>query len=541
MLELLKLLNIIRQLNISIKGIVILNVISGILEIGSIYALYYVIKIIINDSSSNIFHIEINNYLKISAVIVLIIFLVKNIINYLIYNYSLNITKNIHQKLKNNVLSNILSLPLIKIENYSTSKLIKIVLDEIDTIINTGIIQLIILIGELITLILIVSFLIFENPKFFFILILFILFIYSIAFLLKIKLINISKEIQYNAFELSSQLKEIIQNSLYIILYNKNKFFINKFNKISNKLIIELNKSQKFGSLHKYFLEMIIISLITLLILSNDKSELLPILTIYGMAAFRLAPSVNRIIASVNSFKLASSSIAVIEKLDSEIINFENNKVIHHGNISKIHFNKIKSDFFKNKEITFTANKGDVIIFSGRSGSGKSSLMKIISGLMMPNGGSSFINDVKLKTFMELRGVVAFLGQDYKLIKGSILDNIAFGVDPEFVDYKIVNNIIEVLEIKNIVSPNLGGLNRIVKEDGDGLSGGEKQRIAIARTLYSGRGVIVFDEPTSSLDDNSKTILIKIIEKLRKSKIILIASHDNIFINEQSFKKYSLS
>lgn len=538
--EIKKILLIIKKLSISLRLIIFLYIINGLLEMSGIYALYYVISKTI--SGEKIFGYEImqNNSILYAVLFLIILFLIKNVVSFLINNFSLKVIERIHEKLKYITLIKIINLPNKIFETYNNSELSKIVFSEVETVINQGVLQLILLISEVATIVIVAIFLIYNNPHFFFIVILFALFIFLYTYLIKIKLLRISAAIQSSAFDLASLLKEIIHNNLYINLYDKGEYFVEKFKIYSRLFVDQLSKSQKIGLFHRYFLEMIIVSLISVLMLINDRAELMPILTIYGLAAFRLSPSVGRIISALNSIKLTSSSLAVLDQINLNSIDPTHLHETEAPDLKIIELSNIQT-LINIGKINLTAREGDVVVFHGKSGAGKSTLLKVISGFIKPSEGNISINCSQIYDPKLLKINIAYLGQDYKLIKGTVLDNIAFGVPESLIDYDLIYQILDLLQIHDIVLPEFGGLLRKIKEDGEGLSGGQKQRIAIARTLYSGRKILILDEPTSSLDIESKAKLMLAIEKIRSKKIIFIASHDQMILENDSYIRFRIT
>lgn len=538
--EIIKTITVIRNMKVSLIPVILLYVINGLLEMVGIYTLYYIINNVFILKKDYFTILSYNLDINSIAGLILGIFIIKNLVGYVISIYSINIVGNIHEKLKLDTLKNIINLPSPAIGKYNITKLTTILYSEIETVINQGVLQLIVLIGELLTLFIISALLIYKTPNFTYIALILSFFIFLYTFLIKIKLSNISRKIQESAFNLNSTIFEIVGNQVYIWLYGKQNYFINKFGEQSKKFVWNNIESQKYGSLHRYFLEVIIILLICMLIISSNSDDLLSILTIYGLAAFRLSPSINRIISAINSFKLTTSSLSVLERIQDETAKLEADSLNIQQDIYSIRLADISTSRINFKKINFNLNIGDVLVLFGSSGAGKSTVLKIILGLEKINSGNIYLNEKPIIDLDYLKNHVAYLSQDYKLIKGTILDNIAFGIPQDEINISSVYEIINLLNINDIVDISMGGVYRQLKENGEGLSGGQRQRIAIARTLYSGRKILILDEPTSSLDSKNIEIFKNVIEVLRNKMIIIIASHENSLINNKTFKVYEI-
>ena len=180
------------------------------------------------------------------------------------------------------------------------------------------------------------------------------------------------------------------------------------------------------------------------------------------------------------------------------------------------------------KGVDITAHRGDVVSLIGSSGSGKSTLLKIIAGFISPVSGKLILNE-KENIFQNLsfwQQRIGYVKQNVFLYNSSIKNNIAFGVEDENIDFKKLNQSIDLAHLNDFISKNSEGIEYIVGENGSKLSGGQIQRIGIARAIYFDSEIILFDEPTSALDENSQNKIIKTINDLSKNNFtIIIVSH----------------
>jgi ABC-type multidrug transport system fused ATPase/permease subunit len=287
----------------------------------------------------------------------------------------------------------------------------------------------------------------------------------------------------------------------------------------------------------KQIIELISILSISLIIflysvILKKADDLLPVLAIFVGSAFRMMPSVNRIMSSLQNIRF---SIPVVELLYNELNDFTEPKNISNSQ-SKIEFNnefKILDLCFEyeNKNIIFnninlSIKKGETIGIVGGSGIGKSTLIDIILGILHPQKGNITIDNVSI--YDDLRSWqnnIGYVPQSIYLIDDSIKNNIALGIDEDKIDYEKLNRAIIEAQLEEFIQKSDYGYETIVGENGVKLSGGQKQRIGIARALYNMPEVLIFDEATSALDVKTEIEVMKSINSLKRKKTIFIIAH----------------
>jgi len=248
----------------------------------------------------------------------------------------------------------------------------------------------------------------------------------------------------------------------------------------------------------------------------NDSSaqSLMPIFILFSLALYRILPSLNRILSSYNQILASSESLRVIhreincstEALGNKDIEFKDTLVL----------NKIKYSYdsrsYVLSYISLKVEKGEHIAFVGESGHGKSTLIDIITGLLRPDEGNIFVDDVELndKNMRSWRNKIGYIPQSVYLFDGSVADNVVFHRDYD------ETRLIEVLRKSNILDylNTKMGINTLVGDAGVLLSGGQRQRISIARALYGNPEILVLDEATSALDVETEKLILKEIESL---------------------------
>lgn len=270
-----------------------------------------------------------------------------------------------------------------------------------------------------------------------------------------------------------------------------------------------------------------------MLLLKTDLSQIVSILGIFLLVAFRLLPSGNRIISSIQAIRYGAPTIKLIASELCQKVIMDNESIkskIPHANV----FIKFSDLSFKyesaNKnilnKINFEINKGETIGIMGKSGSGKSTLINILLCLLKPNEGEVFFNGVSI--FLnpnEWRKNIGYVPQNIFLIDDSIKKNIAFGLlDSQINDEKVFKSI-KLAQLDDYINTLPDGINTNVGDRGIKISGGQRQRIGIARALYNDPDIIILDEATSALDSETENDFMDIIYEMNNNKTIIIITH----------------
>jgi ABC-type multidrug transport system fused ATPase/permease subunit len=289
---------------------------------------------------------------------------------------------------------------------------------------------------------------------------------------------------------------------------------VNAFLKVFPRLFLE---TTGFG--------LVVFLLITLLYLNQaNVSYILPTLSLFVLALYRLLPSVNRIVSGYNMYMYYHKSIDIVdeelrtpqEDLASEIIKFS-----YKIELKNVEFSYQEKPVLEN--ITLTINKGEKIAFIGNSGSGKSTLVDLIIGLYRPNQGEIRIDDVLLdrSNLQSWRSQIGYVPQQVYLFDGTIKDNVCFGRE---LDKNLLERVLKQVNIFDFLQTKQG-VKTLVGEGGVQLSGGQKQRIAIARALYGQPEILVLDEATSALDNETEQKIMDEIYQISSNKTLIIVAH----------------
>ena len=374
--------------------------------------------------------------------------------------------------------------------------------------------------------------------------ILFIIFLSLYIFNLSTK--NTIKSFGEKKFYLNGRYVQNLMEGIHafkeILLFNKKNFFINNNLKYRKRLLDYQLIFSLFSYLPRALIEIICIVAILLLIniltkSNNTIQEIIPVLAVFSASAFRLFPSAIKIFSSLQNFSYAKP---IIDNIASETRN----------SLIDADFNE-KKELSKNKEITFEKEinleninfqylddktllsninlkiqKGKTIGIIGTSGTGKSTLLNIFTGLLSPTSGKVLVDGENIENNkIAWRKKLGYVSQDIFLQDASLAENIAFGVEKSDIEYSKINECISLAELDSFVENLTDGVNSMIGEKGIRISGGEKQRLGLARALYNSPHVLILDEATNSLDINTENTILNTLKNLKNDFTILLISH----------------
>ena len=474
------------------------------------------------------------------TIFIICLFILKNlfilIVNYLVNYFNYEVNCNNSEKLFKKYLYNSYSFHL----NRNSSTLIKNIVSEINTS-SIYLMSVVFLIREILIFSLTCFLLLINSPFHFIYISLILLFFLIIIYLILRKKITKSGEEFYKSRE---KLFFTIQQSLgfikEIILLNKKKIFYDIYKKhlySTEYQNVFLNTINKIPRVSFELLAVFLILAIVYYFFENSKNQLLPMLSLYGIALIRLIPSYASMSTSIMNLRFFKISFDEITKeissmnyendtknyyTNSHQFNYKNNKNI---NIKDLSFRYDKStDVLRNINLNFKT--GEAIGIIGESGSGKTTLGDLLMGLYEPTKGSLTYDGVEISKYKnQWKNIIGYVSQDVFLLDTTIRNNIAVEFDSNKINENDLNNAINLSNCKEFIDKLSEGLDTNVGERGVKLSGGQKQRIGIARALYKNPSIILFDEATSSLDEKNEKKIIKSIQNLKGDKTMICISH----------------
>ncbi len=364
-----------------------------------------------------------------------------------------------------------------------------------------------------------------------------------IYFFNKKRISSMSKTISEKQFSIIFIFQEAFGFISEILLYSIQNIFIDRFNQSSRVLAKNLAKSRIIGEAPRIYLEYIIIILFVLFLYyfatysSNNKIDI-ALISLLGFAALKLLPLSGKIYNYYSTIKslqnifedimniLKNSNVEnKIEKRNINKIAFKNNIKLH--NINFTYNNENKREKVLNN-FNFEIKKNSFVGIKGSTGKGKSTLIKILMCLIKPDTGHIEIDGVKLdiNNIYSWQNKISILPQKVFLNDSTILENIVLGEDFKKINFEKVEESAKIAEIHDFINSLPQKFNEKVGEAGAKVSGGQLKRIGIARTLYRDTEVIILDEPTNELDEDTELKIIKSLNKLKNRKTIIIISHN---------------
>lgn len=469
-----------------------------------------------------------------------IVYFVKSFFTVLLIWFQSKFVFDLQASLSNRLFNGYLFQPWKFYLSRNSSELVRNLTSEIDVFTNNGLMSLLSLLKELFVIIGILLLMFFFEPQGTLILVIFsIIFIGSANLLSKKGITRWGKERQYFENQRNKHLLQGLGGAKDIKVYGKENRFIEWY-KTNNNQNSRINKNQTVVSqLPKVFLEFTVILILSALVVfmireGRTNIELIQILGLYSVAAFRLIPSINMLLNSIHGLFFGIPAIQLLGRefslLEREINNIQNSKIeftlntgIELKNISFYYEGTEKSIL---REINLSINSNKFIGLVGKSGSGKSTLIDIILGLHELKTGGVFVDGQNIINNPSLwRKRIGYVPQTIFLTDDTLRNNIAFGEAKEEINDNYLKKAIESSGLNEFINSLAEGLDTKVGERGINISGGQRQRVGIARALYRDPAILIFDEATSALDNDTESLIMETINDFLGKKTILMVTH----------------
>lgn len=494
-------------------------------------------KFIKDLSNNNVFFLVLGFFI--------IIYFIKTVF-IIFYNYkNSKFLNNLYVEISNSILKNYLNSDYLFFISNNSSKLIRNINSE-SNLFSVGVVgNLIMILSNFFIFVSVCIMLVVYNFNSIYV----IIFIFFIS--LAIVKLNASKFKkwglirQHHASILIKKLNEIIGNIKEVLLYKNHNIFLEEVN-------FHLKKGAKSAIYKDFFLGLsaplveffgififFIFFLYLVIFLSMPFTEIIILLGIFAFASLKLLPNLINIIRAAQNLKYNSSATNVvyeeiIEKKFSKKNNYKKNFKNNYP-IKKIEFQNISFAYpgKKNKIIknfSFEIKKKDKIAILGKTGVGKTTLLNLCSGLITPFDGKIIINnqtDLKINNFFDKIGYVS---QSIYLADDTIAFNISLNRNLDKKNISLIENLIYELDLQSILNP-YDQLNTIVGEKGSKLSGGQIQRLGIARSLYRNPAILFIDEGTGSLDEIVEEKILEYLFEMMKERIVVFSTHRQKVLN----------
>lgn len=512
--------------------------IVGVILDSQIFNEYEIIKNIILVMNPLQFFYKFNesfNLLGGLCTIYFIIILIKNITLFFIIRFQSKFIFQITLEIKSNFLSKIIEMPYLYLNKYKFSGLITFnnnvsTITETLSVILTSSIEIILILGILI-------FLFINSPEamIMIMLISLILLVFN-KFYLNKKLNYHSEQIKVHEKEQVNFLLSSLKGLKEIKLNNLKDFFLSKYKthlNISNEANFHFQVlSSSMRLLIEVLAAILITSILIYFIISNlSINEIITTLAVFLAGAFKILPSLNKLTVSYQYLQFTKARLNDLNSFyEKNLVKLKN--VIEFKFTEKIEIKNLNYSYDGEKEIfsdcNFEISKGDKIYIKGESGSGKSTLMNIISGLIDVKD-NNYLIDKKNIIFPFRITNLGYLTQKPFFIPDTIRQNICLGIPKDQQDEKKIFEHLKELQIYDAIKKMKNGVDTIISNDGEGLSGGQLQRIALARLLYTNPELIILDESTNAVDQETENLIMNNLFKNYSSKTIIIISHRDFY------------
>lgn len=352
---------------------------------------------------------------------------------------------------------------------------------------------------------------------------------------------RISQEFSIANKERYQSCQEVFGGIKDVMINHAHDYYYQRFDNNSRVYARHYASHESLGQIPLHIIETIgygclIILAIFLVLQDYSVGKILPVLGLYGVAAYRMLPAAQNVYRAVTTYKFSHHILNGVNhefELDSskydlsrkiELIEF--NTSIELVDVCFEYPNDPNKKILKN--ISLKIDKNSSLGITGKSGAGKSTLMDIMLGLLQPTSGTLKIDGkvINQENVRNWQSLVSYVPQFIYLADMTVAENIAFGIAKDRIDFEMVKNAAKLAQIDEFITQKLkDGYNTIIGEHGILLSGGQRQRLGIARALYKQPQVIFMDEATSALDTETEKAVNEAIQSLNGKMTMVIIAH----------------
>ena len=480
--------------------------------------------------------LDINNdeLIFVSGFFIIAVFIISNILNAYVLWKTIRYTAIQSHKISCSVLNKYLSQTYKYFVNADIASLTKNILEESISLAESIFLPTLQIISRVIVLILISTLLISVNYQAFFFSLAIIFLIYFLIFR-RIK--NILKKFGHERLSANDKRFKSINDCLSSIkdvkFYSAEKYYSTTFSNSQKDFLNLTAKSTLLATMPRYLIEIFafggFFSIILYIIYINTQiTPYLPTIALFVLAAYRILPSLQQIFAFSSSIKFHYPALELIYN----VLKLPETSDIKIGTMSDtdkdLIFDDISFSYDGNKSIlkniSFSIERSSINAIIGSTGIGKTTLIDLLLGFFQPNSGQIKIN----KNIFNLNSGIKKIGyvpQNVSFIDDTLAKNIAFGLNNKDIDYDYLNEVIKCVHLDTLVNSLIDGCHTRIGEKGVKLSGGQLQRLGIARALYLKPSVLVLDEATSSLDIKTEEEVIKSLRRYKNNITIIFITH----------------
>ena len=471
------------------------------------------------------------NFIIFLSLLILGIIITKNLIGLWINYIQGKFTWTVYHHLATKMLRGTYDKGYLYFTNNNSNKIFNNIVYSTELFCTTLVQKLIIFINELLILIFICISLMVYDYKIILILISTVVPVYSFFYYITKGEIQ---EIGRKQYEIAPHIKKPIFEIIFgindVIINNSFRSFSDKFSKAVKDISRYKIRGEMLTHTSPRLMEVAVIMAVLILMLYGvlyikDRNMIITLIGIFGLAAYRAIPTINRMMIAIMSIKSAQHIFPVLETI-REIKVIDNKDEISFNSrieLDGLSFQYPNTQTYSLSNVSFTIKRGESIGLIGKSGSGKTTLMNVLLQFVTQTSGDIKLDGkpLSLNNLPSWRKKIGYVSQDVFLIDGSVAENIAFGMPHDELDEAMLNKVIEQASLKEVIDNLENGIHHAIGERGVKLSGGQRQRLGIARALYSGAEILFFDEATSALDSVTEGEITESIRKLSSSDLTM--------------------
>jgi ABC-type multidrug transport system fused ATPase/permease subunit len=333
--------------------------------------------------------------------------------------------------------------------------------------------------------------------------------------------------------------QEALANFVEAQVYGRKGWFVKRFSKRVFGFSLAQDRMQLVSHMLPNVMELVsLVSVLTLIVILTSETgniaSVLPEITLIAVGAVRLRQATTLFTSAITKIQFSSPSLDHIfddlKRLASTSVegsqSIERIPFRESIEISNVSFDYPESETPALRNLTLRIGKGRSIAFIGETGCGKSTLLRILLGLHSPSSGKVLVDGADIHDNLQgWRANIGYVPQAVFLLDGSIRDNIALGVEVEEIDQESLRRSIEVASLGELIESLPHGIDTRLGDNGSKLSGGQCQRIGIARAVYLKPDVLVLDEATSALDHQTELCVLSGLESLSWKPTIILVTH----------------
>lgn len=455
-----------------------------------------------------------------------------------------------------NLISRVLAQPLVKVQSRSMQQTLYAVTTGVNTIAMGVLATTVAIISDISLLVILAAGLFIVDPIV--ALCTFIVF-FTIAYILyrlmQVRAIRIGTEARFLEIESSEKIFEVLNSYREIIVRNRRSFYSRELGSIRYKLADVMAEAAFMPSISKYVIEITVVlgslGVAALQFAVNDATRAFAVLGVFMAASTRISPAILRLQQSAVGIKTSMGSagptLDLIEELEElslgsekvDDLNFE-----HVGFTGEVELRNVSLTYPTKKspavkDVSLSIKQGQVVSFVGPSGAGKTTLIDVILGVLIPDSGKVQIQGhPPLSAIRNWPGAIGYVPQDVMISNGTIRQNVCLGYSSSEVEEDDIWQALEVSQLAEFIRELPGGIDTPVGDRGTKLSGGQRQRLGIARAMFTKPKLLVLDEATSSLDGTTEASIAEAVHNLKGGVTIVMIAHRLSTVKESDIIHY---